>query len=1156
MNFIADLHLHSHFSRATAKNLDLENLYTAAQLKGITLVGTGDFTHPGWLSEIREKLEPAEPGLLCLKSDLAKTLDAALPPSCRGPVRFILQAEISSIYKRGGKVRKNHNLIFLSDTASVEALNARLSAIGNLTSDGRPILGLDSEKLLDMTLSTSGSGFLVPAHIWTPWFSLFGSKSGFDSVEECFGKLSKHIFAAETGLSSDPPMNWRISGLDTIRLISNSDAHSPMMMGRNATAFNTELSFDHVRKALETGDAEAFQGTIDMFPEEGKYHFDGHRKCGVCMSPSQTLAHDCICPRCGKPLTLGVLFRVNQLASRPEGFVPQGRHGYKSIVPLKDILAEIAGTGPGSKKVESMYARTLDNLGPELGILLQTDIHDMDQVGIPLLSEAIKRMRSGLVDIAPGFDGEYGKVRIFSPEDRQRLMGEQELFSSLAAPPRPGRPHQRARKNPEPGTMITAGSASQPSASGKTYTTLTDPVQKAAATLPTQAGDDLLASLNPAQRAALSCTRRPLLIQAGPGTGKTRTLTAKIAHLILEKGIAPQSILALTFTNRAAEEMKERLRAGLPPGDGQVQAMTFHAFCLMILKDYAGFGCTVVDEILRRDILDQAAADIKRNSDNLPHLATTRIARYISLAKQQGPDPAGAITSISDPKDTHRTLRVLNRYQELLACQNLVDFDDLIVRALSLLETDPALLATVRKRFRYLFVDEYQDINKGQYLLTRLLADKGERLFVIGDPDQSIYGFRGSDNRYFTAFFSDYPLAEKIILKQNYRSTGTILEASFQLISRGSDNQAREKLFSDIQGNQRLLILESATDVAEAVAIGKRIERLMGGISLFSMDTGKADGVQDTGYSFSDFAILYRTRKQCRIFAEVFDKAGIPFQTADKESVFLEPGIRELLALARVSLGTGTFHDLEAALSWLKILSGPGEQKVLRTWYYSQGIPLGSVRDRLEHTPPAGLSPPVLAALGAALHKTGSLGLELAGIPAGEALETLAGTFGITRSLKTSKKGQSLLDQLILTASMNGTTLPFFLESMALRTDTESLIPDSEKVSLMTIHAAKGLEFPIVFVTGCEDGLIPFSYPGAESVNLDEERRLFYVALTRARELLCLTYARKRRIFNQMVQTRKSPFLDDIEDTIKEHGQSKKKVRPVPKRERQLDLFE
>ncbi|MBT8339548.1 MAG: DNA helicase, partial [Desulfatitalea sp.] len=302
MEFFADLHIHSKYSRATSKDLDLEHLYIAAQIKGITVVGTGDFTHPAWWGEITEKLVPAEQGLFALAPEIARACDAQVPKACRRKVRFLLATEISNIYKKGDRTRKNHNLVFMPEMQTANRFRQTLDKLGNIRSDGRPILGLDARHLLEMVLQTSDQAFLVPAHIWTPWFSVLGSKSGFDSVADCFEDLSDHIFALETGLSSDPAMNWRVSALDRYTLISNSDAHSPSKLGREANLFDTELSFAAIREAMADPDADGLRGTIEFFPEEGKYHLDGHRKCGLRCSPEQTRALNNRCPICGKPL--------------------------------------------------------------------------------------------------------------------------------------------------------------------------------------------------------------------------------------------------------------------------------------------------------------------------------------------------------------------------------------------------------------------------------------------------------------------------------------------------------------------------------------------------------------------------------------------------------------------------------------------------------------------------------------------------------------------------------------------------------------------------------------------------------------------------------------------------------------------------------------
>ncbi len=419
MSFIADLHIHSRYSRAVSKDMVPENLYRWAQLKGITVVGTGDFTHPGWFAELREKLEPAEPGLYRLKPALAAPVDAGIPESCRADVRFMLTAEISSIYKRHARTRKVHNLVFAPDFSAVASLTEQLARIGNLQSDGRPILGLDSEELLRMMLDRAPEALFVPAHAWTPHFSVFGSNSGFDSLEECFGELTPYIQVIETGLSSDPPMNWRLSQLEGITLISNSDAHSPGKLGREANVLNGDLSFTGIKKAFTGCDPALFLGTLEFFPEEGKYHYDGHRNCRVRLSPEETRTHNNLCPKCGKPVTRGVMHRIEALADHPAGHRLRTALPYRNLVPLIELLAEVNGAGVKTKGVTGAYHGLLASLGNEFKILMDVPIPDLEEHGGHLLATVVRRMREGNVTIAPGYDGEYGTVRVLSQEDRQ-----------------------------------------------------------------------------------------------------------------------------------------------------------------------------------------------------------------------------------------------------------------------------------------------------------------------------------------------------------------------------------------------------------------------------------------------------------------------------------------------------------------------------------------------------------------------------------------------------------------------------------------------------------------------------------------------------------------------------------------------------------------
>jgi uncharacterized protein (TIGR00375 family) len=399
MKFIADLHIHSKYSRATSKEMNLESLDKWAKIKGIKEMSTGDFTHPAWFQEIKEKLEPAELGLYKLKNSKTDT-------------RFLLSVEISSIYLQGGKTRRIHNLIYTPSMEIAEKINTALGLRGNIKSDGRPILGLSSIELAELVFGISEEVVIIPAHAWTPWFSVFGSMSGFDTIEECFGEYASRIFAIETGLSSDPAMNWRLSKLDKISLISNSDAHSVEKIGREANVFDTELSFNGIFEAIKSRDPNKFLYTIEFFPEEGKYHYDGHRACNVVMSPEETKKNNKICPQCKKPLTVGVMYRVNELADRPNNFIDKNRVPFKKVVPLSEIISEVLGVSKVSKKIKVEYERLIEIFGTELAILIDVFIEEIKNKGSEKLAEAIDKMRKGDINIQPGYDGEYGKVSI------------------------------------------------------------------------------------------------------------------------------------------------------------------------------------------------------------------------------------------------------------------------------------------------------------------------------------------------------------------------------------------------------------------------------------------------------------------------------------------------------------------------------------------------------------------------------------------------------------------------------------------------------------------------------------------------------------------------------------------------------------------------
>ncbi len=660
MKIVADLHIHSHFSRATSGNLTFEHLTRWAQLKGIQIVGTGDVSHPGWLAEMREKLVPAEDGLFKLIDELSSAVQAQVPPACRAPVRFILGGEISNIYKRDDRTRKVHNVVFAPSFEAVEKLQAHLERIGNIRSDGRPILGLDSRDLLEIVLGTDPACHLIPAHIWTPWFSLLGSKSGFDSVEECYADLTPHIFALETGLSSDPPMNWRVSALDRYVLVSNSDAHSPEKLGREANLFDCELAYGALFDALHCrdeassdkpgffekpglseegapGNASPLRGTIEFFPEEGKYHFDGHRACNIVWDPPATRAHNGLCSVCGKPVTVGVMHRVEELADRPESSRPARVLPFHSLIPLPEVLGEVYGVGGSSKQVQAEYMKLLARLGPELTILRDAPLADIVKAGGERLAEGIGRMRRGEVVAQPGYDGEYGVIRVFAGAEAGAAEGQMGLFGDAGE----GEREQKSRVQIAELAAVGEAAAkySAPSLMPASRTASDEAETLTHAPRNTQHAADLLAGLNPEQRAAVLCTDAPLVIVAGPGTGKTRTLTVRIAYLILEKGVAPENVLAITFTNKAAGEMRERLE-GLLGAEvaGCVTIKTFHAFGALLLREHAGrLGFTpdfaILAEEDRAALLRQACPELKQGEIDYA-LAQISAAKGLGLKPQ------------------------------------------------------------------------------------------------------------------------------------------------------------------------------------------------------------------------------------------------------------------------------------------------------------------------------------------------------------------------------------------------------------------------------------------------------------------------------------------------------------------------------------------
>jgi DNA helicase-2/ATP-dependent DNA helicase PcrA len=1037
MFFYADLHIHSKYSRATSRDADLEHLALWAKRKGITVVGTGDFTHPAWFEEIRSKLVPAEPGLFRLRPEIEREVERKLPPSCHGPVRFLLEVEISTIYKKGDRTRKVHHLLYASNLDTAGRIRERLGAIGNIAADGRPILGLDSRHLLEITLSSGADAYLIPAHVWTPWFAVLGSKSGFDSVEECYGDLTPYIFAVETGLSSDPPMNWRVSRLDRFTLVSNSDAHSPPMLGREACSFDTELDYFAIRRSLETG--EGYGGTVELFPEEGKYHLDGHRACGVRLEPAETRRVQGQCPTCGKPLTVGVMHRVEELADQSEDAGRERKDPFRCLVPLPEVLSEIHGVGPKSRSVEQAASNLVGKLGPEIGILERVPLEDVSRAGEPLLAEALSRLRAGKVRRESGYDGEYGVIRLFEPEEIRGRAVVAPLFDPHPPAPSPTRTHSRPGEGEKNNTTI-----------GSEVEETRLPLSRGSGSADGRwvRGEGFLATLDPEQRAAAEIVDGPLLIVAGPGTGKTRTLTHRIAHVISERGVEPERCLALTFSRRAAAEMGERLAALLP--GKQPTVATFHRLGLMLLQEQTKDpDLRIASPRERIAMLEELFGLTSRRAERL----LEKIGRF---RRGEAEDGEGRNRAAA--------------YEQALARNHFLDFDDLLLKPLELLRERPDLCALYRDRFRWISIDEYQDVDPLQYALIRLLAPPGANLCAIGDPDQSIYGFRGADVGFFLRFQEDWPGARVIPLTRNYRSTRTVVEAACQAIRPASLVPDRRLVAVREESDERIVVQQAASERAEAELVVETLERLLGGISSFSFDSGRVGYGDIPALSFQDVAILYRTEAQAPAIQETLGRAGIPFQKRSHRPLLDQPGVQALFLALRKRTREIAERGIEPFLHDL-----------------AYGLPLTSA------------SSEDLAVLRSAVEMIRPLALRVGNDP----------------------------EQLLAELALGG--------------EVDTWDPRAEGVSLLTLHASKGLEFPVVFLVGCEDGLLPLVFPGGDA-DLAEERRLFFVGITRARSRLFLFHSRKRTLRGQTAEARPSPFLADLEEMLLERREGV--VRP------------
>ncbi len=1110
--FIADFHIHSKYSRATSRDCVPEMLDFWARRKGIDVIGTGDFTHRAWREELKEKLVPSKEGegIYTLKKNLRqedKVAGAVLQP------QFIVSGEISSIYKKNGKVRKIHNLIILPGLEEAESISSRLEAVGNLHSDGRPILGLDSRDLLEIVLDICPQAIFIPAHIWTPHFSLYGAYSGFDDITECFGDLTDYIYALETGLSSDPPMNWRLSALDNFTLVSNSDAHSPSKLGREANIFKTELSYPCILNALKNRSTEEFHGTIEFFPEEGKYHYDGHRACKVCCKPAETKAAGGVCPVCGGRITVGVLHRIEALADREEGFVPPAAKHFESLVPLNEVIAASIGFTVNSKKVQGQYEALLQDLGAELFILREAPLKDIEAAAGPYIAEGIRRLRCGRVERQPGFDGEYGKIKIMDKSETEKLSGQlsfindvgKYLKKSLSTTSKTGKESKiPARKTTEP----------KPEPETPEHAPL----------LADKPPSNIPYGLNEEQWEAVSSTSPVITVIAGPGTGKTKTLVTRIAYLVEKCGVHPSQVTAVTFTNKAAYEMRTRLEKHF--GEKHTAATmtigTFHSICLHLLSKGRGKDkITIIDEEHAVSIMEELLQEIKLK------ISPRNAIRGISLIKN------GASASRKGEQKKIAVPDVLyDAYCSRLQDYGVMDYDDILLQVLQHFEcgnTKDAAERSLEKPFSYLLVDEFQDINEMQYRLIKEWGRKSESIFIIGDPDQAIYGFRGSDLRYFTRFKEDFPDIRHVRLTRNYRSTSEIIASAQGVISGKAAKRAPSLLNAKRGSGAKVRLLETSDEFSEALFVTKEINRMVGGIDMLDTETlpgtNKKKPAEKYPRGFADIAVLYRTNRQAEILEYCFLKEGIQYVVAGRDKFLADKHVREALAFFRFLLNPGDMASLLVCLQAENIFSADLHQKVL-VKYLAGEKSVSSLAGIMEEAQQqARLKPGSTRNFPEMLRKYEAI---IKKKKPGKIIDSWIKD----NDLSDVRSMELLLNTTILHNEMASflQNLVLGLESDIVRSGSKVYSPDA--VMLMTMHAAKGLEFPIVFICGVNDGLIPLKNTNPD-FDLDEERRLFYVGMTRAQDELILLTSRTP-----------SPFLTDIapEQLIRETAFKQKKA--------------
>jgi superfamily I DNA/RNA helicase len=993
-------------------------------------------------------------------------------------------------------------------------------------------------------------------------------------------------------------MNWRLSALDGFALVSNSDAHSPGNIGREANIFKTGLSYPDIRHALRNKDSGEFFGTIEFFPEEGKYHYDGHRDCKVSFNPAQTLAAGGICPVCGGRITLGVLHRVEALADREEGAQPPAAKHYESLVPLNEVIAASIGFTVNSRKVKDKYEDLLRNLGGELFILREASLSDIELAAGPQLAEGIRRLRAGRVEIEPGYDGVYGKIRILNQSEREELSGQLSFF------------HEKTESLPDKANQNAGGGGKRAIAKAVADESQDEEESEAAVraasdavapgtagAVENAAGADLYNGLNKEQWEAVSSTDSAIAIIAGPGTGKTKTLVSRIAYLVEQRGIAPGQITAVTFTNKAAAEMRRRLNEHFA-GKGiaeEITIGTFHSICLQLLSKQRD-KVVIIDEYEAVSIIEGLLKETGEKSSprqtaraiSLLKNGGRRVGRTQSGEKETPPfsiengaiqaagtadvssglKQMGVLEGLPQATESAETAASLiyNAYCSRLKEYGVMDFDDILLETLDLLEMgepprgeeagegaqlsadrnhDYSLRNTSSDHFNYLLVDEFQDINEVQYRLLQAWSRGSENIFVIGDPDQAIYGFRGSDSRFFARFQQDFSVKQPIRLTKNYRSTPQIISVAASLIAGTSAASAPSFLQPVRAGGAAVRLVETGSEFSEALFISKEINRLVGGIDMLAAGAkvpsavrSKKHAVQNTAAapdsaadhprSFSEMAILYRTNRQAEMLEQCLQQEGIPYRVAGRGEFMADKPVREALAFFRYLLNPADLLSLRAVLRSGGNLSSVLQREIMKNYLAGEQsitslIKIMNSAAAAKKTEAPGLTGPDLA------HLLAKYNPMIKKAKPAEIIEHWISDNNLA--------GLKSMENLAQTAIMYDHFYSF-LHSILLGQEGDLIRSGGKKyqadaVTLMTMHGAKGLEFPLVFLCGLNEGLVPL-----DAAATAEEKRLLYVGMTRAKDELIL-----------LTSGKPSPFLSALppdelsRDNASGGGKKGKKVK-------------